>query len=404
MNYAARPLIVPVAPVTPRRRPRQESSTRPAADLLRMRLALESCSRGDGFGRSARCSDIWPCVDVAATRCGAGWGSDGTRLSVLVWVLCSPTRGGRRDPEHLNLARYMFHRIRPRTDVHWARAVTKHAPRFHDRRRRAVLPRCPSSRQRPARRAGCGLDESFGIGSPWRGGSFTSIADAPCSHFPDYLLLGVAVVISHVVTGWEQVARRGDVQLPARELWSWRYGDVYRLPRMLARPAALKLFGRVSAARPGCRELAVNVSTARLKRRPTCVAAHGVLYACGVTDDETSISHGVAGGLISNHWFVGMALCRRRCSHPGHCAPRSKRACARVGASDSSPEHPVGLVGRSDDFVTSRLRSRKPSRIHPRHSWRLSRAGDRTPAHGPEMTLTGKVDGRGDLYSLGCLA
>ncbi len=66
-------------------------------------------------------------------------------------------------------------------------------------------------------------------------------------HYPDYLLVGVAVVISHVVTTLgRQVAK-------AREMGSYQLGElvgrggmgeVYKAShRMLARPAAIKLIG-----------------------------------------------------------------------------------------------------------------------------------------------------------------
>ena len=70
-------------------------------------------------------------------------------------------------------------------------------------------------------------------------------SDALLMHYPDYLLVGVAVVISHVVTSLgQQVAK-------AREMGSYQLGEllgrggmgeVYRAThRMLARPAAIKL-------------------------------------------------------------------------------------------------------------------------------------------------------------------
>ena len=64
-------------------------------------------------------------------------------------------------------------------------------------------------------------------------------------HYPNYLMLGVAVVISHVVT------RLGQQVTRAREMGSYRLGEllgrggmgeVYLAThRMLARPAAIKL-------------------------------------------------------------------------------------------------------------------------------------------------------------------
>jgi len=75
--------------------------------------------------------------------------------------------------------------------------------------------------------------------------NFHSPTDALLMHYPDYLLVGVAVVISHVVTGLgQQVAK-------AREMGSYQLGgllgrggmgEVYKAThRMLARPAAIKL-------------------------------------------------------------------------------------------------------------------------------------------------------------------
>ena len=81
---------------------------------------------------------------------------------------------------------------------------------------------------------------------------FESPTDAVLMHYPDLLLVGVAVVISLVVTSLgQQVAR-------ARELGSYQLGallgrggmgEVYRAThRMLARPAAIKLIRREASA------------------------------------------------------------------------------------------------------------------------------------------------------------
>ena len=75
--------------------------------------------------------------------------------------------------------------------------------------------------------------------------NFNPPSDALLMHYPDYLLVGVAVVISHVVTSLgQQVAK-------AREMGSYRLGEllgrggmgeVYKAThRMFARSAAIKL-------------------------------------------------------------------------------------------------------------------------------------------------------------------
>ena len=74
---------------------------------------------------------------------------------------------------------------------------------------------------------------------------FDSVLDTLAMHYPNYLMLGVAVVISGVVT------RLGQQVTKAREMGSYRLGDllgrggmgeVYLAHhRMLARPAAIKL-------------------------------------------------------------------------------------------------------------------------------------------------------------------
>ena len=105
---------------------------------------------------------------------------------------------------------------------------------------------------------------------------FGPATNALLMHYPDYLLVGVAVVISHVVTTLgRQVAK-------AREMGSYQLGEllgrggmgeVYKAThRMLARPAAIKLIrpemiGAAAERRPvGARALPARGG----RRRPLC--------------------------------------------------------------------------------------------------------------------------------------
>ena len=142
----------------------------------------------------------------------------------------------------------------------------------------AIVPSTPG--QDPARRVRRRLHEPD-RDADWPGPAglwdFESATNALLMHYPDYLLVGVAVVISHVVTGLgQQVAK-------AREMGSYQLGEllgrggmgeVYNAThRMLARPAAIKLIrpemigaSAVRTARAG----GLRVSAARPKPRPAC--------------------------------------------------------------------------------------------------------------------------------------
>ena len=114
---------------------------------------------------------------------------------------------------------------------------------------------------------------------------------------PTYLLLGVAVVISHVVT------RLGRQVAKERELGSYQLGEllgrggmgeVYRAThRMLARPAAIKLIHpEVLASGDG---KSAPLAVARFKREAEAAAQlrspHTVeLYDFGETEDGPSTS------------------------------------------------------------------------------------------------------------------
>ena len=122
-------------------------------------------------------------------------------------------------------------------------------------------------------------------------------------HYPDYLLVGVAVVISHVVT------RLGQQVAKAREMGSYQLGEllgrggmgeVYRAThRMLARPAAIKLI-RPEMIGGGAGESA-QIALMRFRREAEVAASlrspHTVeLYDFGVTEDQTLLLRdGVAG-------------------------------------------------------------------------------------------------------------
>ena len=100
-------------------------------------------------------------------------------------------------------------------------------------------------------------------------------------HYPDYLLVGVAVVISHVVTSLgQQVAK-------AREMGSYQLGEllgrggmgeVYKAThRMLARPAAIKLIRpeMIAAGDPaGCAACGRAFPARGGSRRQPALAAH----------------------------------------------------------------------------------------------------------------------------------
>lgn len=93
--------------------------------------------------------------------------------------------------------------------------------------------------------------------------NFNPATDALLMHYPDYLLVGVAVVISHVVTSLgQQVAKAremGSSQL-GELLGRGGMGEVYKAThRMLARPAAIKLIRpeMIAAGDPAGAQLAV---------------------------------------------------------------------------------------------------------------------------------------------------
>ena len=240
-------------------------------------------------------------------------------------------------------------------------------------------------------------------------------------HYPDYILVGAAAVISHVVT------QLGHQVSKARALGSYQLGEllgrggmgeVYKAThRMLARPAAIKLIRPEMLG--GIDAEAAKLAVTRFRREAEAAAnlrsQHTVeLYDFGVTDDETLY--------LVMEFLEGMdleTLVRETGPVPaGRVIYILRQVCESLDEA-----HNLGLVHRDI----------KPANIH------LGRVGLRhdfvkvldfglvkevasvsteqslatipgqmalgTPAYmAPEMALGESVDGRADIYAVGCVA
>ena len=239
-------------------------------------------------------------------------------------------------------------------------------------------------------------------------------------HFPTYLMVGVAVVISHVVTRLgQQVARE-------RELGSYRLGEllgqggmgeVYRADhRMLARPAAIKLIrpqvlaaGDVAAAQLAITRFRHEADAAAHLRSPHTVA----LYDFGVTEDETLY--------FVMELLEGMdleTLVRQQGPVPANrvihilrqvCESLEEAHASGLVHRDIKPANiHLGRVGMRHDFVKVLDFGLVKSVDGPSTEHSLMTAAGLTPGTpaymAPEMAAGETVDERADIYALGCVA
>jgi tRNA A-37 threonylcarbamoyl transferase component Bud32 len=238
-------------------------------------------------------------------------------------------------------------------------------------------------------------------------------------HYPSYLLLGVAVVISHVVT------RLGRQVVKEREMGSYRLGEllgrggmgeVYRAThRMLARPAAIKLIRpEVLAERSG---ESASLAVARFRREAEAAAKlrspHTVeLYDFGVTDDGTLyfVMELLQGMDLETLVQREGPLPAKRVIHILRqvCESLEEAHDSGLVHRDIKPANiHVGRVGLRQDFVKV-LDFGLVKSVGTLSGDSMATAAGLTPGTpaymAPEMALGEEVDGRADIYALGCVA
>src|SRR4051812_11482222 len=251
---------------------------------------------------------------------------------------------------------------------------------------------------------------------------FGSSFNAILMHYPDYILVGVAVLISQVVT------RLGQQVTKAREMGSYQLGEllgrggmgeVYKAKhRMLARPAAIKLIRAetLGAADDDTARLAIMRFQREAEAAANLRSEHTVeLYDFGVTADDTLY--------LVMEFLDGMDL-ETLVRQQGPLSPGRVSYIVRQVCDSLDEAHSYGLVHRDI----------KPANIHVGRVGRkhdfvkvldfglvkaVTDTGDEddgmatipgqmalgTPAYmSPEMALGETVDARTDIYALGCVA
>jgi len=249
---------------------------------------------------------------------------------------------------------------------------------------------------------------------------FGPMSNVLLMHYPDYILVGVSVVISNVVT------RLGQQVAKARELGSYQLGEllgrggmgeVYQAThRMLARPAAIKLIrpemlgaGDSEAAQLAVRRFWREAAAAASLRSPHTVE----LYDFGVTEDQTlyfvmELLDGMTlESLVRQKGPVPAArvihILRQVCESLEEAHARG------LVHRDIKPANiHLGRLGLHHDFVKVLDFGLVKSVASGSTGDSLATAAGLTPGTpaymAPEMALGETVDGRADLYALGCVA
>jgi serine/threonine-protein kinase len=253
------------------------------------------------------------------------------------------------------------------------------------------------------------------------GWNFGATSNVLLMHYPDFILVGAAVVITSVVT------RLGQQVTRAREMGSYRLGEllgrggmgeVYKAThRMLARPAAIKL---IRAEMLGAvDEEAAGLAVTRFRREAEAAAnlrsPHTVeLYDFGVTAEGTLY--------LVMEFLDGMdleTLVRRTGPlSAGRVIHILRQVCDSLEEAhsrglvhrDIKPANiHVGTVGLRHDFVKVLDFGlvKEVAKVSVEHSMATmpGQMALGTPAYmAPEMALGEAVDGRADIYALGCVA
>jgi serine/threonine-protein kinase len=249
---------------------------------------------------------------------------------------------------------------------------------------------------------------------------FGPLYNALLMHYPDYLLAGVAVVISGVVT------RLGKQVAKERELGSYRLGEllgrggmgeVYRAThRMLARPAAIKLIHPEMLERKDKRS--AGMAVARFRREADAAAKlrspHTVeLYDFGETEDGILyfVMELLEGMDLETLIAREGPLPQKRVIHILRqvCESLEEAHASGLVHRDIKPANiHVGRVGLRHDFVKVLDFGLVKSLTGSLGQDSMATAAGFTPGTpaymAPEMALGERCDGRADLYALGCVA